>query len=456
MERRGKKTAAAIHQEVAREIDTLLPRIFAERRKTGELDVEAVELALRTALHAAGAAGLSELLREPGPVPASVPCACGSKARYKDMRPKPIVTVLGPAHMLRPYYWCSRCRQGRFPADAARDIEDTEFSPGVRRMLALVGSECSSFDGGRQQMELLADLVVTTKAVERVTEAIGSDIAHRQQQTIQQAMQLELPVAVGQPIPKMYVQMDGTGVPMVAKETEGRSGKGEDGRAHTREAKLGCVFTQTTTDDQDRPVRDEDATTYTGAIETAAEFSRLIYTEAHQRGWSRAQVKVVMGDGADWIWNICQEQFPGAIQIVDLYHARQHLWDLGGQLHPHNENAKRRWVMTHQHLLDDGKIEKLVAKLRTLSPDNPELAAAIRTEANYFERNAHRMRYPKFRSQHLFVGSGVIEAGCKTVIGSRVKRSGMFWTVRGANAVIALRCCRHSRQFDDYWEHRRG
>ncbi len=454
MECGGKKTAAAVHQEITRELNTLLPRIFAERRKAGELDLEAVELAFRSALHSAGAAGLSELLREAGPIPTTAPCPCGSQARYKDMRRKPILTMLGPAQMLRAYYWCAGCRQGQFPADIARDIEDTDFSPGVRRMLALVGSECSSFDHGRQQMEWLANLEVTTKAVERVTEAIGTDIARRQQETIQQAMQLELPVAVGEPIHKMYVQMDGTGLPMVAKETAGRSGKGEDGRAHTREAKLGCVFTQTTADEQGRPVRDPESTTYTGAIETAAEFSRRIYTEAHQRGWSRAQVKVVMGDGADWIWNICQEQFPGAIQIVDLYHARQHLWDLGGKLHPNDESAKRRWVMAHQHLLDAGKIEKLVAKLRLLSPDNPELAAAVRTEANYFERNAERMRYPKFRKQNLFVGSGVIEAGCKTM-GSRLKRSGMFWTVAGANAVIALRCCRHSRQFDDYWEHRR-
>ena len=456
MEHGGKKTAAAVHQEITREIDKLLPRIFAERRKPGGLDIEAVELAWRTALHAGGSAGLTELFRDPGPVQASVTCPCGGKARYKDMRLKPILTVLGLAKMFRAYYWCSRCRQGQFPADTARDIEDTEFSPGVRRMLALVGSECSSFDHGRQQMELLADLKVTTKAVERVTENVGADIAQRERQTIQQAMQLELPVAVGQPIPVMYVQMDATGVPMTTKETEGRSGKGEDGRAHTREAKLGCVFTQTTTDDQGRPMRDEESTTYTGAIEMASEFSRRIYTEAHQRGWNRAQKKVVIGDGADWIWNIAEEQFPGAIEIIDLYHARQHLWELGGKLHPNDETAKRRWVMTHQHLLDDGKIKKLVTKLRTISPDNPELAAVVRTEANYFERNAERMRYPQFRSQKLFVGSGVIEAGCKTVIGSRAKRSGMFWSVRGANAVIALRCCRHSRRFDDYWEHRRG
>lgn len=446
---------AAVHQEITRELDTLLPRIFAEQRKTSGLDTEAVELAFRSALHAAGAAGLTQLLREPGPGQPSVRCPCGGKARYKDMRLKPILTVLGSAQMLRAYYWCSHCRQGQFPTDTARDIEGTEFSPGVRRMLAMVGSECSSFDHGRQQMELLADLKVTTKAVERVTEQIGADIAQREQHSIQQAMQLELPVAVGQPIAVMYIQIDATGVPVTRKETEGRSGKGEDGRAHHRDAKLGCVFIQTTTDEQGRPIRDEGSTTYTGAIETASEFSRRIYTEAHQRGWSRAQKKVVMGDGADWIWNIAAEQFPGAIEIVDLYHARQHLWELGAKLYPTDETAKRRWVMTHQHLLDNGKIEKLVIKLRALSTDNSELAAAARTEANYFEHHAERMRYPLFRSQNLFVGSGVIEAGCKTLIGSRAKRSGMFWSVRGANAVIALRCCRHSRRFDDYWENRR-
>ena len=323
-------------------------------------------------------------------------------------------------------------------------------------MLTLVGSECSSFERGREQMDLLADLTVTTKAVERVTESVGADIARREQESIGQALQLPLPIASGPPIPVIYVEMDGTGVPVVAPETVGRKGKGEDGKSHTREVKLGCVFTQTAIDAEGYPLRDEDSTTYTGAIETASEFARRIYSEAQRRGWSRARQKVVIADGADWIWNLTQEQFPGAIEIVDLYHARQHLWELGSTLHPQDQVAKRRWVMTHQHWLDHGKIEKLVAKLRTLAGNHPALASAIGTQANYFESNAERMRYPDFRKQGLFVGSGVIEAGCKTVIASRLKRSGMFWTVCGANAVIAVRCSRHSRQFDDYWESRRA
>ena len=113
-------------------------------------------------------------------------------------------------------------------------------------------------------------------------------------------------------------------------------------------------------------------------------------------------------------------------------------------------------MKVHQkRLLDKGKIEKLVSVLRSIATANPQLAEKIRTEAHYFERNTERMRYPKFRRQHLFVGSGVIEAGCKTVIGSRLKQSGMFWTVRGANAILALRCSHLNGRFEDYWEERR-
>ncbi len=284
------------------------------------MDLEAVEMALRAALQQAGAAGLSQLLRQESPAEPHVACSCGGQARYKGMRTKPLLTVLGRAEMRRAYYWCSRCQQGQFPTDAALDVENTELSPGVRRMLALVGSEGSSFERGREQMKLLAGLEVATKAVERTTESMGADIARREQDTIQQALQRELPMAVSQAIPVMYVQMDGTGVPMVSKELAGRKGKGSNGRAHTREVKLGCVFTQTKRDAEGWPLRDEGSTTYTGAIETAEEFSRRLYTEAQQRGWDRAQKKVVMGDGGNgsgtWPRNSFWEQSRSWISIT--------------------------------------------------------------------------------------------------------------------------------------------
>ena len=223
----------------------------------------------------------------------------------------------------------------------------------------------------------------------------------------------------------------------------------------TGRAKMDECLTQTSWDKKGFPIRDPDSTTYTGAIETAEEFGKRLYVEAWKRGWNRAEMKVVMGDGAEWIWNLAEQHFPGAVQIVDLYHARQHLWDLARRLYPNNEPGQKAWMKLHQkRLLDKGKIETLVAAIRSIHSTNSELLDKIRIEADYFDRNAARMRYPKFRKQHLFVGSGVIEAGCKTVIGSRLKKSGMFWTLRGANAIIALRCCHLNGRFEDYWEHR--
>jgi hypothetical protein len=431
--------------------------VFQDRRKTGRLDLEATEMAVRSALHRAGAAALSRLLQFPAPTDEqrTVACPCGQQAHYHQLRTKPVLTAVGAAQVSRPYYWCPDCHAGQFPADVELDIENTEFSPGVRCMQAMVGQD-APFDHGREQMKVLAGLEVTAKSVERTAEAIGADIAQHEQRDIQKALQLDLPVVAGEPIPILYVQMDGTGVPVVKKETVGRPGKTEGQPAHTRGVKLGCVFTQTTWDKKGYPIRDPDSTTYTGAIEIAEEFGKRLYLEAWKRGWSRAQKKVVMGDGAEWIWNLAAEHFPGAIQIVDLYHARQHLWELARRLYPEDGGKQKGWMKVHpKRLLDKGKIEKLVGVLRAIKSDTPEVAEKIRTEADYFERNAERMRYPKFRRQHLFVGSGVIEAGCKTVIASRLKKSGMFWTVRGANAILALRCSCLNDRFEDYWEGRR-
>lgn len=410
-------------------------------------------MATRSAVHHIGALALEKLLSAPSEFDREVSCRCGQKARFHQRRPKHLLTVVGPVTIERSYYLCPYCHQGQAPRDAELDVEGTACSPGVRRMMAVVGSD-SSFDRGREQLELLAGLDVTSKAVERHAEAIGADVARGEQERVNRAVQLELPEILGPAVSVLYIEMDGTQVPVVRSELEGRAGRIDGQLARTREVKLGCVFTQTSTDEKDRPVRDEASTTYTGAIETAERFGRRLYAEAWERGWSRAKKKVVLGDGSDWIWNIVDQHFVGAVQIVDIWHAREHLWKLAAKLFPSDEKQRLRWAKKLIQQLDRGRVERVVAELRDFPTRKPELRDLLRTEAGYFERNRERMRYPKFRKQDLFFGSGVIEAGCKTVIGSRLKQSGMFWTVRGANAIIALRCTRLSRRFEDYWESR--
>ena len=428
-----------------------------EQRKTGRIDLEAAETALRIAMHEAGAAVLTQLLQFPAPTDdqRNIPCDCGQQAQYRELRSKKFLSMLGESEVSRPYFLCPHCGTGQSPADRHLGIEKKEHSSGVRRMEAFVGQD-SPFKNGSAQLKVLAGIEVTVKSVERTAEETGADIAARQQQEIDRFRQLKLPVIVGKKHPFMYIEMDGTGINVVKKETAGRQGKIAGQPSHTREVKLGAVMTQSGWDEKGYAIRDPDSTTYVGAIETAEAFGYRLYVEAWNRGWDNAEKKVVIGDGALWIWNLAGQHFPGAIQIVDQYHAREHLWELARKLHPNDEARQKDWMKVHQPLLDSGKMKKLTVALRAIAEANPAVAEKFRTEADYFHRNALRMRYPKFRRLHLFVGSGVIEAGCRTVIGERLKKSGMFWTVSGANKIIALRCCYLNGRFEDHWENHRA
>jgi len=410
-------------------------------------------MAVRGPMHRAGAAALGRLLSlDTAPAPGDA-CGCGGQARWHSLGSRQLLTALGEVNFQRAYYVCPDCHSGHCPRDRELEVEAVQYSPGVQRMLALVGSE-SSFEQGREQGALLAGLEVTAKAVERPAEAIGADGEAHQQQHQRRAQQLELPAVYVPTLPLLYIEMDGTGVPVVKAETEDRAGKvrGPTG-AHTRSQtglRIHANHHRPGGPSGARPGRHHLCRRHGGV----QEFGLRLYTEAWRRGWSRAERKVVIGDGAVWIWNLARQHFPGSIEIVDLYHARQHLWELSAQLFPRQPQVRKPWMGRGLKLLDQGQVEPLVKILRDLHPDGEELVRWVRNQAEYFERNAQRMRYPAFRAQGLFVGSGVVEAGCKTVIGARLKRSGMFWTVCGANAIIALRCSRLSHRFEDYWESR--
>lgn len=233
-------------------------------------------MATRSSTQQVGAAVLEKLLRAPVDFAREVPCSRGHRARFHELRLKHLITVVGPIAFRRPYYLCPRCPQGRSPRDAELDVAGTGYSPGVRRMMAMVGSD-ASFEQGREQLELLAGIEVTAKAVERNAEAIGEDIEAGEQAEVRRAKQLELPEVCAPAVPLLYIEMDGTAIPVVKTETEGRAGKIDGQPAHTREVKLGCVFTQASTDKDGRPERDAESTSYAAALETAEQFGLRLY-----------------------------------------------------------------------------------------------------------------------------------------------------------------------------------
>lgn len=400
-------------------------------------------MALREGMHRLGSRVLEKVLemeREGEALDAkSLDCGQGHAAGWRAWRPKRLLTVLGPIQIRRSYYYCAVCRRGVHWQDRQWDIEGSGLSPGLRRLIARLGSK-ESFEEARQDLAELAGVQVVTKQVERVSEQLG------------QAVQAWTAAADPKPGAKFYITYDGTGVPVVRRETEGRPGK--QGPAKTREAKLGCIFTQTRVDAEGRPERDPESTSYVGAIATAEAFGLRLYAEAERRGLTQAAEVIVLGDGAPWVWNVADEHFPTAVQIVDLYHARQHLAQAARLIFASASDPQSQWLQARTQELDAGQVEAVIGALgRSRAKDCAE-QAALEREVNYFRNNAERMRYADFRTRQLFVGSGVVEAGCKTIVGQRLKRSGMHWTVRGANAIIALRCLILSGHWEAFWESR--
>lgn len=411
--------------------------------RAGVLDLEATEMALREGMHQLGSRVLEKLLEvEPQPMDSkTVDCGQGHGARWLSRRPKQLLTVLGPIEIRRSYYYCEVCKRGIHPQDRPWGIEGTGFSPGVQRLMARLGSK-ESFEEARQDLAELAGIQVVTKQVERVSEQLGQQV-----QDWKAAAASDCPSTV-----KLYIAYDGTGVPVVARETEGR--KGKQGPAKTREVKLGCLFTQTRLDAEGRPERDPESTSYVGAIEAAPEFGLRLYEEAERRGVAQAGEVIALGDGAPWVWNLADEHFPTALQIVDLYPARQHLAEAAKLIFGSESDLQSHWLQARTEELDAGRVEAVIGALGRSRPKDCAQHAALEREVNYFRNNAERMRYEDFRKRGLFVGSGVVEAGCKTVVGQRLKRSGMHWTVRGANAIIALRCLILSGRWESFWESR--
>jgi len=378
-------------------------------------------------------------------------CTCGQAARYVDRRAKTLRSTLGPLRLERAYYHCEGCQRGFCPRDQTLGLRDTSFSPAVTRMVATVAA-LVSFEEGSQLLRELAGVEVQAKQVERTAEALGAEIAHDERQHTE-------PFPGGALPSTLYLGVDGTGVPMRASELAGHAGKQTDGSAKTREVKLCTVWSAEARDAEGNPVRDEGSVSYSAAIESAAaadtdrdrsEFAARVWREATRRRFEQAPRQVVIGDGAPWIWNLAQELFPGAVEIVDRFHVQEHLSNVSKALYPNHPKRARQWAEQRHQELDAGRL----SAVRQALGRHAARCEEARKCADYIRHNQHRMHYPEFQAQHLCTSSGVVEAGCKRAVTIRLKRGGMHWTVRGANAILALRCCRLSGRFEDFWERR--
>jgi len=333
-----------------------------------------------------------------------LPCNCGKGMKYVSDRERGVLSLLGSVRLRRAYYRCP-CGATRVPLDERLGITHTDFSPGVRQAIGRLGAQ-RPFGHGRELLGELTGLWISQRTHRLVSERLGRAVPAQESPL----------VPVGRPVENLYLLADGVMAPT---------------RDGWREVKIGVAFTGGIGSDG-RPLRQ--TTGYFADVLNAEEFGWRWYALAE-----RAKRLVVLGDGAVWIWNLADLHFPGAVQIVDWYHALERLWSVAHAVWGEEHPGAPRWMGQVRKLLRNGQVERIIARLRDLPARSKDARNAVREAVGYFQRNAERMRYRRFRRQGLFIGSGVVESGCKHIVGQRLKGSGMRWSLEGLRDILSLR-----------------
>jgi hypothetical protein len=419
------------------------------------------------------------------PVPTTLQGECGHQQTLVSYRSKKLVTLFGEVEWKRAYYQCQvevdtepaaapdqapKCSHGRAPADETWGVQGTRTSPGVQQYISYLCAMLTLEEAAETFARLLP-LRMSARQALNLMQPVGQALAQREDEAVKalfeeaaksQTSEEQASQQSSKDIDRLYIELDGIlarirrgSVPMEEQE---RQRKGDV----YREMKVGAVFLAERGRERSELAPEvwvdtpkEDSLRYVARRTAKGGFGQLLYTLAVQSGLSRAKQVVVLGDGAPWIWKLVAEHFPGAVEIVDLYHAQQHVWEVAHAVFGPTSQQAYIWAKEACTLLVQGRIEDLVTaigKLPTIPPAPEESRSVPDKAVDYFTTNAGRMRYPAFRAQGMHVGSGIAEAACKTVVETRAKRTGMRWTPEGLDALLPLRTAKLNHTYDEFWE----
>lgn len=358
-------------------------------------------------------------------------CRCGQKMEYKGTFSRSVETYLGPVQLERAYYHCPLCHQGSFPLDRALRLESGGFSDGVKREVCRLACQLP-FRRAKEIFVRLTGVYISGREVEEIAEHKGRQLEEKIKVEVDRALGEERGLSQGISVQVMGVAIDGAKV-----LTE------ED----WKEVKTGCVF-KVERGEEPKAVE----ASYTASFEAADQAMNRLYAEALKRGVEKAEVVIGIGDGAPWIWERMNLHFPQAIQIVDWYHASEHIWAAAQKVIGEGKEEASLWARDRVEELWEGEVELAVEGLRDLAQRGEEKGQFAAGEIHYFEANGQRMRYKEFRQRGYPIGSGVVESACKQLVEARMKGSGMRWTKKGGQAILNLRAELLSERFDQTWE----
>ena len=413
---------------------------FARLRllREGASNTEWIESGLKAALFADACVLIEGLLNDPQVEVAAAERLAGEKR--SGVHEKQVQCMFGTLRIRREYFYNPKLGSGRYPLDEALGLENS-YTPALVRMMCRAGAR-EAYEESSADLLAYAGLRVSAREINRMVQRIGPQMRSE--------MEAEKPTEQTAVVPRLYVSCDGTGVPMRRSELTGVKGKGADGKASTREVKVGCVFTQHPKEGE-APFRDTGSTSYIGTLQKCGSFGPMLRKEAYRRGMGRAGEIVFIADGAAWIWEIVRTCFSGAVEILDYYHAHEYLVEIIDLLYGKNTELGQRQIENWKEMLFEDRISEIIVASGALAANlNPAEKEMVDAKINYFVNNQTRMLYGTYKKKGYFYGSGVIEAGCKSVIGKRAKDTpaNRQTLISGSNTHDATRpvCIHNSAQ----------
>lgn len=435
VERNRSHAPAVLH----RALDSLWEQAVAKAQKVPTEGFAELEKEFRAKILKLAAHMLSELIPlalGTGYQGSWIRTRAGNKAKFQGYRPRTITTLVQEIRINRAYYYCEDEKHGAFPLDGTLSLDGTSFSPGVREAICLLDAELP-FERGRELLWRLSAVQLDKQEGRHITESLGSELERQTLEEIKNVWQPQKPVPreATAPARRLYISPDGTTAPML---------KG------FKEVKVGAVFTSTIPKGKDKPQRER--TRYVATMENSHGLGRRLYVEALKMGLSEDTEVVAIGDGAHWIWNEMEALLPKKrVEIIDFYHASEKLWELSRAVFGEDSAEGKKWAERWSRKLCKSDVGKVIAAMRRLKPKGKAARECRRKTSGYFCSNRRRMKYREFRKKGYFIGSGVVEASCKNLIGSRLKRAGMRWTPEGAQAILQVRVAILNDRWDHMW-----
>jgi hypothetical protein len=432
------KTMAKLGQEFGQHVIQLTAELMGagEPQSLSEMERQIRQMLLKLGRFLLGA--WLTMLVEPYPAD-SLPCSCGGEAAYQFNRAGTLLTILGQIEYKRPYYLCGRCQKGCYPLDQKLGLRPGQMSAELESLAGMTGAQLS-FGQGSRLFEALTLIPLSDHSLAKATQAIGGEVQAQEKEWVAQSRDmvwLQAQDRLAERPKRLYGSLDAAKVHMRGEEDD-----------PWRDLKVGAWFTTTAKPPQkpneDWKIEADHITYYCDVIE-AKDFGPLVWATGCQRQAQVADELIFLGDGAEWIWNLVQEHFPEAVQIVDWFHATEYIAPVANAAF--TDKAKRQaWSDQLRTDLWDGQLTQVIAAFERLS-EHQRAGEAATKAVTYFTNNQHRMDYPTYRAQGYQIGSGTIESGCKQIVSQRLKVAGAIWDLDNAIQTAKARAALLSDQW---------